>query len=76
MMSINANDDPRCSWMSGCTSCDQMHQGIYMDAQDEPYCSWVSWMLVVNKLCFEAPLGFIWMPLMQLDVLDVYGCPR
>ena len=37
---------------------------------------WVSWMLVVNKLCFEAPLGFIWMPLMQLDVLDVYGCPR
>ena len=59
-----------------CTSCSLMHQNIYWDDQDNPHCTWVSWMLVVNKLSFEAPLGFIWMPLMQLDVLDVYGCPR
>ena len=59
-----------------CTSCSLMHQNIYWDDQDDPHCSWLSWMLVVNKLCFEAPLGIIWMLLTQLDSLDVYGCPR
>ena len=67
-----------------------MYQNIYWDDQDGPYCSWVSWMFFVNKLCFEAPLGFIWMPLIQLDwctscaskhqhicmTLDASGCLR
>ena len=86
-MSIDAPDDPWCSWMSWMSI-----NAPSIDVQDDPWCSWMSWMstdvqddsgcLLMVKItlnvagCFRF-FDVYWCPqwpLMQLDVLDVYQC--